>query len=166
MSQSGRLRILLVDDNPHMRTLLRELFRGVGVHAVHEARDGAEALEILRGHRFHLVIVDQRMPGMDGIQFVRRVRRAPQSAIACVQILMLSAYTGLSDVRRARDAGVNGVLAKPISAHAVLSRIEMLSQDAQPFVRSASYVGPCRRRRSPARFPGPDRRDGGGVHVI
>ena len=73
------LKILLVDDNHHMRTLLVEILRAIGVRNLYEATNGAEALQFMRSHQIDVVLTDLAMEPIDGIEFVRLLRNAPDS---------------------------------------------------------------------------------------
>ena len=70
------LKILMVDDNHHMRLLLTEILRAIGVKEVFEASNGAEALQTLRKHPIDIVMTDLAMQPLDGIDLVRRLRNA------------------------------------------------------------------------------------------
>ena len=61
------LKILLVDDNPHMRVLLTQILRAIDVRHIHEASDGAEALQIMRATNIDIVVTDLTMQPLDGI---------------------------------------------------------------------------------------------------
>ena len=68
--------LLVVDDEPGFRTLLREILEEAG-HAVTEARDGAEALAFVEKGSFDLVLTDRLMPRVDGIELLRRLKSRP-----------------------------------------------------------------------------------------
>jgi DNA-binding response OmpR family regulator len=61
-------------------------------------------------------------------------------------------------VQQARDAGINEFLAKPVSVKAMLARLTAVIEYPRPFVRTANYFGPCRRRRNSEDYAGPERR--------
>jgi CheY-like chemotaxis protein len=153
------LKILLVDDNPHMRLLLIEILRAVGVRQVYEAVDGTEALAILRKVAVDVVFTDLSMKGLDGIEFVNLVRRSPDSPNPFCPIVMITGHSTERRVHEARDAGVNEFLAKPVTARGVVHRLGLLIENPRAFVRSQAYVGPDRRRRDDARYQGDRRRD-------
>ena len=73
------LRVLLVDDNHHMRVLLAEILRAIGVKQILEANDGAEGLQMMRTHAVDIVMTDLAMQPLDGIDFVRLLRNSPDS---------------------------------------------------------------------------------------
>ena len=73
------LKILLVDDNQHMRMLLTEILRALGVRYIFEAMDGAQALQAMRETQMDLVMTDLTMGPLDGIDFVNLLRNSPDS---------------------------------------------------------------------------------------
>ena len=149
------LRVLLVDDNQHMRAIVTTVLSGVGVKQVRETRDGAEALESLRDWPADLAIVDFQMVPVDGVEFTRMVRNAPDSKNPYLPIIMMTGHSEKSRVVDARDAGVTEFVAKPLTAKAVLDRIQAVIYRPRPFVRTATYFGPDRRRRDDPAFSGP-----------
>jgi CheY-like chemotaxis protein len=152
------LRVLLVDDNQHMRAIVTAVLAGVGVKQVRETRDGIEALEALRDWPADLALVDFQMSPMDGVEFTRMVRNAPDSKNPYLPIIMMTGHSEKSRVFEARDAGVTEFVAKPLTAKAVLDRINAVIYRPRPFVRTAGYFGPDRRRRDDPNFAGPWRR--------
>lgn len=152
------LRVLLVDDNQHMRAIVMSVLSGVGVTQIHETRDGAEALAALREWPADLAIVDFQMFPLDGVEFTRMVRNAQDSRNPYLPIIMMTGHSEKHRVMEARDAGVTEFVAKPLTAKAVLERIHAVIYRPRPFVRTADYFGPDRRRRDDPDFAGPWRR--------
>jgi two-component system, chemotaxis family, chemotaxis protein CheY len=152
------LKILLVDDSPHIRTLLAEILRAIGIQHLFEAGDGSEALELLRRQPVDIVFTDLAMAPMDGVDLTRLIRRAPDSANAMLPVVMITGHTTLRRLQAARDAGVNEMLAKPLTARGVLDRLKRVIEQPRPFVRTDDYFGPDRRRRNDPAYAGPLRR--------
>lgn len=152
------LRVLLVDDNQHMRAIVTTVLAGVGVRHIRETRDGAEALEALKEWPADVAIVDFQMFPIDGVEFTRMVRNAPDSKNPYLPIVMMTGHSERSRVVEARDAGVTEFVAKPLTAKSVLERLQAVIYRPRPFVRSASYFGPDRRRRDDPAYQGPWRR--------
>ena len=98
------------------------------------------------------------MDEMNGIEFTKEVRNSPTSPNPYVPIIMLTGHTSADCVQQARDAGVNEFLAKPVSVKAMLARLTADIEYPRPFVRTANYFGPCRRRRNNEDYKGPERR--------
>lgn len=152
------LRVLLADDNQHMRAIVVAVLAGAGVTQVRECRDGAEALEALREWPADLAIVDFQMSPLDGVDFTRTVRNAPDSQNPYLPIIMMTGHSARSRVFEARDAGVTEFVAKPVTAKAVLERIQAVIYKPRPFIRTDDYFGPDRRRRQDPYYRGPWRR--------
>ena len=152
-----RLRVLVVDDNLHSRTLVSAVLRAFGVTTVFEATSGEEGWKILTERRCDLVFVDWVMDGMSGLEFSQMIRTAEDSPNQFVPIVMVTGHTSLERVRAARDAGINEFLAKPVSSKSILARLISVIENPRPFVRTKSYFGPCRRRRR-TEHRGPERR--------
>ena len=142
------LKILMVDDNPHMRVLLAEILKAVGVRHLFQAADGAEALEMLRREEIDIVMTDLAMQPLDGIDFCRLVRNSPDSPNPMVPIIMITGHSTLRRIGEARDVGANEFLAKPITARGVIHRITLIVEHPRAFVRTPDYFGPDRRRRA------------------
>jgi two-component system chemotaxis response regulator CheY len=159
-----RLRILLVDDNHHMRTLLAEVLRAVGVREIFEAGEGAEAMRILRESPVDIIVTDLVMPGLDGLEFVRLLRNSQDSPNQLAPVIVISGRSTLKAVRETRDAGANEFLAKPITARGVIDRIHQVVEHGRAFIRAEGYFGPDRRRRQDPEFDGPWRRSGDGAN--
>jgi len=153
-----KLRILVVDDNQHMRKLVVAVLQAVGVRDLFEAPDGEHAWAHMRESNPDVIILDWQMTGMNGLEFVRLVRNSPRSPNVFVPVIMLTGHTHIDHVRQARDAGVNEFLAKPVSVKAILSRLISVIEYPRPYIRCQAYFGPCRRRRAVTVYTGPERR--------
>jgi DNA-binding response OmpR family regulator len=155
-----RLNFLVVDDNKHMRALVKTILHALGSKNVHEAADGADAFKELRHFPADIIICDWNMSPLDGLDFVRLVRTGKDSPNPFVPIIMLTGHTEMHRVIEARDAGVHEFLAKPISAKGLFSRIRSIIERPRPFIRAGLYFGPDRRRRQ-IDWKGPERRKAG-----
>src|SRR5207248_5283515 len=114
-------KILIVDDNPTIRSCLVTLL-GYGGHALREASDGAEGLALASAEHPDLVISDILMPTMDGYEFVRRLRSAPE--IARTPVIFCTAHFRERDAKDlARECGVSHVLTKPCDPETVIDAV-------------------------------------------
>ncbi len=154
----GHLKALVVEDNAHMRTLLRSLLIALGVNSVYEAVDGASAFNELRLKKPDFVLTDLSMKPVDGIEFTRRVRLGRDSPNPYVPIIMVTGHTERPLVEAARDIGVTEFVAKPITTQNLLMRLTEIIERPRPFVRCDTYFGPDRRRRKAPDYAGPWRR--------
>jgi two-component system chemotaxis response regulator CheY len=162
----NRLRFVVVDDNAHMRRILRTLLHGFGAREVVEAEDGAAGLEAYNNHVPDIVITDWAMPIFDGIELTQMIRQPGANANPFVPIIMLTGHSEKSRVVAARDAGVTEFLVKPLSSRALYERIVSIVVNPRPFVRTKTYFGPDRRRNTTAGYSGPERRRGGKADFI
>ncbi len=153
------MNVLIVDDDRHMRTLIRNVVFALGFKDVMEASDGLAALEELKATRADLVLCDMKMNPMSGLEFVKRLRADPDNPHRFVPVIMITAYAELKTVATARDAGVSEFMAKPISADALNKRIQRVLEDSRHFVDAQDFVGPDRRRGKKDEFAGMNRRE-------
>ncbi len=157
-SQFSSLKVLVADDNAHLRAIVAAILGGIGLPRVQECADGAQALDCLRRMPIDIAIVDFHMAPIDGVEFTQLVRNSPDSVNPELPIIMLTGYAERHRVFEARDAGVTEFIVKPVTARAVYDRINACVFRGRTFVRSKDYYGPCRRRRQDPTFYGPFRR--------
>lgn len=105
-------RILIVDDEPYIIRSLGFVLKRAGFE-VYEARNGAQALEIVQQHQPDLAFLDIMMPQMDGFEVCRRIRAS--KGTADIPVIMLTAKTQEGDRERALEAGANEYMTKPFS---------------------------------------------------
>jgi CheY-like chemotaxis protein len=119
------LRVLVVDDEPDARELLRRLVQGCGTD-VAEAGSAGEALSLLREGSFGVIVSDIGMPDMDGYDFIRAVRTMP-APHATVPAIALTAFARAEDRTRAMLAGYQMHLSKPIDPAELVAAIATLT---------------------------------------
>lgn len=154
----SRLRFLVVDDNAHMRRIVRTILHGLGTREVHEADDGAMGLDAFTQHLPDILITDWEMPIFDGLELSQMIRQPGANPNPYVPIIMLTAHSQKKRVIAARDAGMTEFLTKPISTNALYQRVFSIVANPRPFVRTKSYFGPDRRRTANRNYVGPERR--------
>ncbi len=113
-------RILIADDEPLIRMNLRETLQEQGYLVIGEAGDGQSAVNITRQLRPDLVLLDVKMPHMDGLAAAKIIHDE-----ALAPVLMLTAYSSRDLVDQARDAGVRGYLIKPVRDAELMPLIEV-----------------------------------------
>ncbi len=126
-------RVLVVDDSSIVREVIVFSCRRVPVleHAtIDEAGDGVAALELLQQHYYDLVITDIKMPGLDGIELVRRVRE--DLGNPDTPIILVSVLAGEQDVCRGLEAGAVAHIPKPLSPYRICLAIEQVLGSGSP----------------------------------
>ena len=124
VAERARRRILVIDDASLVRLYYREALERAGFE-VDEALNGLEALEKLLIAPADLLIVDVNMPKMDGMTFLKALRRQ-ESAIAAIPALITSTEAGPQDFEAGRDAGANFYLTKPVDQQTLADYAVML----------------------------------------
>jgi two-component system chemotaxis response regulator CheY len=114
---------LIVDDSTVMRKIVERALRQAGFDAliVHEAGNGHEALEILKGHRVDLILSDINMPSMDGLEFVRQI--GVRNLAPGVPVVMITTESSEEHVKAAIQAGARGYIRKPFTAEQVKQKV-------------------------------------------
>lgn len=156
-----RTRILLVEDNRRMAEVVRAVLAGLGVCHLEHAPSEPAALEALRRAPFDLILLDRRLGPVDGLDLARQIRRDGDPRRAEIPIVMLTGSASADAVREARDAGVDSYLLKPFTVQTLRERLVGALTQPRPFIRSAGYIGPDRRRGGDATYQGPERRTRG-----
>jgi two-component system chemotaxis response regulator CheY len=154
----SKLRFLVIDDNAHMRRILRTLLHGFGAREVYEAEDGATGLEAFIHYSPDIVLTDWAMPIFDGLELVQMIRQPGANANPFAPIIMLTGHSEKKRVMEARDAGITEFMAKPSSAKALYQRILTVIASPRPFIKTNTYYGPDRRRSVNSNYVGPERR--------
>lgn len=108
------LKILVVDDFPTMRRIIKNLLKDLGYENVDEAEDGVQGLEKLRNGAFEFVVSDWNMPNMDGLTMLQNIRADPN--LANVPVLMVTAEAKKENIIAAAQAGASGYVVKPFTA--------------------------------------------------
>jgi len=121
------LKVLVVDDFPTMRRIVKNLLKQLGFEKIDEAEDGAQALMRLRGGNFGLVISDWNMPNMEGIELLRNVRKEPDP-LRDIPFLMVTAEAEKEKVIEAIKAGVDNYVVKPFTAEILKEKLEKIAE--------------------------------------
>lgn len=153
-----RLSVLLIDSSSHHRNLVAALLRGHGISKLRLAETAEEGFDVLPRFDPTLVITEWESDGIDGVWICRELRADPESAQRAIPVIVVTSRASRADVETARNAGVNEYIVKPVSAQAVLTRLQEVILRPRPFIESPGYVGPCRRRRKTLAYGGPLRR--------
>ncbi|OSZ41940.1 two-component system response regulator [Alcaligenes faecalis] len=108
------IKILVVDDFPTMRRIIKNLLKDLGYENVDEAEDGQMGLEKLRNGNFEFVVSDWNMPNLDGLEMLKQIRA--DSNLASLPVLMVTAEAKKENIIAAAQAGANGYVVKPFTA--------------------------------------------------
>ena len=119
--------VLIVEDDPPLRGLLRTLLRHAGERNVVTCSDGREAIELLARHSFDVILLDLMMPGTDGLAVVEFLR-AHRPAQLRVVLVMTAASDEITE--RLDPSVVHGVIAKPFDNNAVVDLVLEIFQTA------------------------------------
>ena len=135
-------KVLVVDDDYHMRKVIRSLLLANGIKNVYEAADGKTGLDGICSLNPDAVLLDWEMPDMNGAAFMRTVRSPLSFPLPAVPIIMLTGHVERETVVEAIRLGVNEFLCKPVSAKALVERIVAIRVKPRPMVRIGDYYGP------------------------
>jgi CheY-like chemotaxis protein len=152
------LTALVIDPNHYHRRIALDQLRTMGFGRAMGAADTAEAWDLLRKINPDIILIEWMESDVDGLDFVRRVRMSPETPNRAAAMFMLTKRGAQTDVESARKAGIDGYMIKPISALALQQRLATVVLNPQPFIQTAAYTGPCRRRRGGDKYNGPLRR--------
>ncbi|MCM2130386.1 chemotaxis response regulator CheY [Larsenimonas rhizosphaerae] len=108
------IKILVVDDFPTMRRIVRNLLKELGYTNVEEAEDGQQGLEKLKAGSFEFVVSDWNMPNLDGLEMLKCIRA--DGALSHLPVLMVTAEAKKENIIAAAQAGANGYVVKPFTA--------------------------------------------------
>ena len=126
-TEANSLRVLVVDDQRTMRSIIRRLLNQIAVHEIDEAEDGEQALELLHnptGEKPDIVICDLHMENMDGMDFCNHLRRDKNDEIRHIPVIILTGEQDTFVHSVTKQVGATTVLIKPVSAGDLKTQIE------------------------------------------
>jgi signal transduction histidine kinase/CheY-like chemotaxis protein len=129
-------RVLLVDDNNINRRVMGELLKGMMLD-ITEAKDGYEAIEIVKKEHFSIILMDILMPGLDGFETTRRIRELDGTA-GSIPIIAVTANDAQTTKDKAIEYGMNGVLEKPLKKNELE---QLLNEYFSNVVKKAKEIG-------------------------
>lgn len=140
------MKVLIVEDDPDVCRFLKKGFQEVG-WSVATATDGADALEQILGLDFDVVVLDLMLPGMHGLEVLRRIRERG----CTTPVIVLTAMDDTEDVVHGLNLGADDYMVKPFSFNELMARIRAVFRRGKAFVPSVLKVGdlvldPIRRR--------------------
>jgi two-component system, chemotaxis family, chemotaxis protein CheY len=119
-----KMKILIVDDFPTMRRIIKNLFKQLGFENIEEAEDGAQAFSRLKSGGFEFVCSDWNMPNMDGLELLKKVRA--DNELQKLPVLMVTAEAEKEKVIEAIKAGVNNYVVKPFTAEVLKDKLDKI----------------------------------------
>jgi two-component system chemotaxis response regulator CheY len=117
----GALKVLVVDDQEFVRTIVKKMLAQLGVATILEAQDGNTGLDAVVREAPDLVICDVQMRPVDGFGFVKALRATP--AVSRTAVIMLTAHTDTTTISRAKELDIDAFLAKPVLPPALKEKI-------------------------------------------
>jgi two-component system chemotaxis response regulator CheY len=123
MTATAPLDVLIVDDSAAIRKILQRVLRqtDLPLGEIHEAGDGTEAVNILKGRGFGLVLSDINMPQMDGLQLLAKVKEMDH--MKNVPVIMITTEGGQGKVMEAVQLGAAGYVRKPFTAEQIKEKL-------------------------------------------
>ena len=141
-----QLGILVVDDNPYMRKLTRQMLMNIGAKNVYEAVDGLAALDVVRTANPDVMLLEWNLPVLNGAQVMRIIRAPDAFPKSNLPVIMLTASANRAQVHEAMLLGVNEFLLKPTSPQALRERLLSILAKPRPMVQIGKYYVPTPRR--------------------
>ena len=135
------LRVLVAEDTDENRELVRELLKKRG-HSVVAVSDGRQALDELEKNQYDIVLMDEQMPRMDGLEATRAIRQKEKSTGKHQLVVALTGNVTEEDKRQRVEAGMDGFVPKPFEMHALFDTIEFLVAGAQVIPATPMPVSP------------------------
>ena len=129
--------IVLIEDDPGIRTVIRLALKGAGFTSICETGNGTDGLALVLREKPALVILDLMLPGMDGLAVCSAIRRIP--SVSGTPIVMLTARTAEEDVVRGLELGADDYITKPFSNAILVARVKAALR------RTAPPTGPVRK---------------------
>jgi two-component system chemotaxis response regulator CheY len=128
MAKKPHLKILIVDDNDLMRTLLRGILRNEDYLIVGEAKNGVVALELIERIKPDIVCMDVMMPEMDGLEALQSIKASHPEIL----VVMITGNPSVENVQESIQGGASGFIVKPFNAAKVLDTLNRAWQSAAP----------------------------------
>ena len=141
------LTVMLVEDNAHMRKLVREILSGFNIRNVRSFATAEESIKGMTIDSFDLAFIDLHLEEASGIDLTRWIRNSKHSADRFLPIIMITGHSERNRVEQARDSGINEFLVKPISAQAIYDKLSQTIENPRSYINLDGYFGPDRRRR-------------------
>ena len=120
------MKIALIDDDEWIRDSLSLFFEGEGCHLL-AVETAEEAIEALKGQEYDIMIVDYRLPGMDGLEFLKRIQKTHPHAIK----ILITAYKDAKVVSEAIRMGIHDFIEKPFTTRTIEESVSRLVENGE-----------------------------------
>ena len=140
--------VLVADPSTNMAGLVTVMLRSLGRKDIREAYDATKAMTELMRRSFDVVIINDTLGSMDGVDFTRKLRANAECPNRLVPIIMISAAPDAERIAAARDAGVTEFLRKPFAANHLEARLSSIQAHPRGFIDAEQFKGPDRRRKT------------------
>ncbi len=125
------IKILVVDDFPTMRRIVKNLLNQLGFKNIEEAEDGQQAYnKLMSDPDFKLVVSDWNMPNMEGIELLKKIRQS-EEPLKSIPFLMITAEAEKEKVIEAIKSGVDNYIVKPFTAEVLKEKLEKIAEKKQ-----------------------------------
>lgn len=149
--------VMLVEDNPFETKLLLSVLQAFGFRKIITLDSVDDAIAELSQNEIDCILLDWKLPGKPGIELVDYVRKSKRNFSSDLPIVLCTGFTEMSKITRARDSGVDEIVAKPFSADKLYQKLHAAVFKKRSFIAVEEYIGPDRRRQD-REFSGFDRR--------
>lgn len=155
----SKLSVLIADSSPYTGNLIASMLHTLDIRDIREVNDGRAALTELTMRSFNVLMIDEKLAEIDGVEVTRRLRKTEASFNRMMPVIMMASAPDVAAIAAARDAGVTEFLRKPFAASHIESRLIAIATQPRGFIETPAFVGPDRRRRRSG-FGGNERRNG------
>jgi two-component system, chemotaxis family, chemotaxis protein CheY len=152
-----KITILIVDPNEFARTFIRSICRNLHFGNILTTGTTSEAFDLMRANRVQIIVCDWSLEPLSATDFVKQLRSSQDIPDNAAPVIILTSAGSPEAIVAARDAGVDDYLTRPIVMRRLLNSFVSVLCMPRIYIKSQSYIGPCRRRKK-APFNGTDRR--------
>ena len=139
------LAFLIADQSAFFSSLCNSILRGFGANKILEARDAAEAIDVLMQNKVDLLLCDAKLPPDGGLTLTHLIRCNKEVDFRAIPILIMTSDPRMAAIKKARDVGANMVIVKPMSPSRMFDRLAWIAHSSRNFIDSPGYYGPDRR---------------------
>lgn len=152
------IKVLIASDSKHFVTLIRQGLTAGGITMISEVDNSHKALNELTLRIPDVMVISWNFKPLSGIDFCRTIRCNPQSPARYLPIIIANEFSDKKQIVMARDVGINDLLLVPFSANNLINKVLYVIENPRPFIETADYFGPDRRRKEDPNYKGQERR--------